>query len=221
MRLLFSQNCLFSLNTLKEFWSRGEFLNLKCFFKRSKGLPWGSHGKESASNVRDLGSIPGLVGTPGREHGNPLWSSCLENPHGQRSLAGYNPRGCKESDVTESLSTAQRGKSPLLPCDIWIASISKCNQQVLDYVLCCWWWFNHSAVPNTFRPHRPRSPPGSSVCGISWQEDWSGLPFPSAEDLPNSGMELGSLACRQILQRPSHQGSPWFSLLGINVQIKN
>ena len=28
--------------------------------------------------------------------------------HGQRSLAGYSPRGCKELDVTEKLSTAQQ-----------------------------------------------------------------------------------------------------------------
>ena len=42
-------------------------------------------------------------------HGNPLQYSDLENPHGQRSLAGYSPWGCKESDVTERLSTtAQR-----------------------------------------------------------------------------------------------------------------
>ena len=27
--------------------------------------------------------------------------SCQENPHGQRSLAGYSPWGCKESDMTE------------------------------------------------------------------------------------------------------------------------
>ena len=27
--------------------------------------------------------------------------SCQENPHGQRSLAGYSPRGRKESDTTE------------------------------------------------------------------------------------------------------------------------
>ena len=27
--------------------------------------------------------------------------------HGQRSLAGYSPWGCKESDMTERLSTAQ------------------------------------------------------------------------------------------------------------------
>ena len=28
---------------------------------------------------------------PGGGHGNPLKYSCLENPHGQRSLMGYNP----------------------------------------------------------------------------------------------------------------------------------
>ena len=31
---------------------------------------------------------------------------CLENPHGQRSLAGYSPWGHEESDTTEQLSTA-------------------------------------------------------------------------------------------------------------------
>ena len=33
------------------------------------------------------------------------------------------------------------------------------------------------------------SPPGSSVQGISQQEYWSRLPFPSPEDLPNSRTE--------------------------------
>ena len=33
--------------------------------------------------------------------------SCLDNPHGQRSLVGYSPRGLKESDTVEQLSTAQ------------------------------------------------------------------------------------------------------------------
>ena len=33
--------------------------------------------------------------------GIPLQYSCLENPHGQMSLGGYSPWGCKESDVTE------------------------------------------------------------------------------------------------------------------------
>ena len=38
------------------------------------------YGKESACNARDLGSIPGLGRSPGGAHGNPLQSSCLENP---------------------------------------------------------------------------------------------------------------------------------------------
>ena len=62
--------------------------------------------KESACNVGDLGSIPGSGISPGGEHGNPLHYSCLENPHGQRSLVGYSPWGRKESGTTEPLSTA-------------------------------------------------------------------------------------------------------------------
>ena len=42
---------------------------------------------------------------PGEGNGNPLHYSCLENPHGQRSLAGYSPWGHKESGTTEHLST--------------------------------------------------------------------------------------------------------------------
>ena len=43
----------------------------------------------NAEDVRDLGSIPGLERFPGGGHGNPLQYSCLENPHGERTLAGY------------------------------------------------------------------------------------------------------------------------------------
>ena len=58
--------------------------------------------KESACNVGDLGSIPGLEISLGGGHGNPLQYSCLENPHGQRSLAGYNPWGLQELGMTEA-----------------------------------------------------------------------------------------------------------------------
>ena len=44
------------------------------------GLPAGSDGKESASNSRDLGWVPGLGRTPGGENGYPLHYSFLENP---------------------------------------------------------------------------------------------------------------------------------------------
>ena len=39
--------------------------------------------------------------SPRRGHDYPFQYSCLENPHGKRSLAGYSPQGHKESDRTE------------------------------------------------------------------------------------------------------------------------
>ena len=65
------------------------------------GFPGSSAGKESACNAGDPGLIPGLGRSPRGGHGNPPKYSCLENPCGQRSLAGYSPEGCKESDTTE------------------------------------------------------------------------------------------------------------------------
>ena len=59
------------------------------------GFPGDSDGKKSACNAGDLGSVPGLGRSPGGGHGNPLQYSCLENPHGQRSLVGYSPWGCR------------------------------------------------------------------------------------------------------------------------------
>ena len=59
-------------------------------------------GKESACNAGDLGLIPGLGRFPRRRAWQPTQYSCLENPHGQRSLAGYSSWGIKEWDVTEA-----------------------------------------------------------------------------------------------------------------------
>ena len=47
--------------------------------------------KKSASNSGDQGSMPGLGRSTEEGNGNPLQYSCLENPHGQRSLVGYSP----------------------------------------------------------------------------------------------------------------------------------
>ena len=49
----------------------------------------------------DTGSIPGSGRCPGGGNGNQLQYSCLENPHGQRSLAGFSPRGRKALDTTD------------------------------------------------------------------------------------------------------------------------
>ena len=65
------------------------------------------------------------------------------------------------------------------------------------------------------------SPPGSSICGIPRQENWSGLPFPSPEHLPESGIESESPILaggfftaeppgkRQRTEAPGGLYSPW------------
>ena len=55
------------------------------------GFPGSSVGKESTCSPGDPGSIPGSGRSPGEGNGKPLQCSC----HGQRSLAGYSPWGCK------------------------------------------------------------------------------------------------------------------------------
>jgi len=50
----------------------------------------------------EAGSASGLGRCPGGRRGNPLQYSRLENPHGQRSLAGSGPQGLKESDTTKA-----------------------------------------------------------------------------------------------------------------------
>ena len=80
---------------------------MQCYqgFSDFKGFSGSSDGKESACSVGDLGSIPVLGRSPGRGHDNLLQYSCLENPHGQMSLAGYiQSMGHKELDTTERLS---------------------------------------------------------------------------------------------------------------------
>ena len=62
-----------------------------------------SAGKESACNTGDLDPRVPSWGWK-RSPGNPLQYSCLENPHGQRSLAGYSSWGLKELDMTDRLS---------------------------------------------------------------------------------------------------------------------
>ena len=56
----------------------------------------------NAGGISNTGSIPESGRSPGGGHGNTLQCSCLENPHGQRSLVSYSPRGRKESDTNEA-----------------------------------------------------------------------------------------------------------------------
>ena len=64
---------------------------------RELGFPCGSAGKESACNVRDLGSIPGLGGSPGEATHSSILTWKIP-------WTIYSPWGWKESDMTEQLS---------------------------------------------------------------------------------------------------------------------
>ena len=81
------------------------------FFEEEKALDTGR-----ASLVAQMVKIPpamretwiqslGWEKSPEGGHGNPLQCSCLEHPHGQRSLVGYSPWGRTEWDTTEQRST--------------------------------------------------------------------------------------------------------------------
>ena len=59
--------------------------------------------KNLPANAGDQAAIPGLGRSPRDGNGNPLQYSCPENPM-DRSLAGYSPWGCKESDTIEGLN---------------------------------------------------------------------------------------------------------------------
>ena len=112
------------------------------------GFPCGSDGKESACNVRDLGSIPGLGRSPGGSHGNSLQYSCLENPHGQRSWRAPVHAGWQGVWHTERLSTAQHSTGLCLFCLTGIPSLQRQNAscRILNCESKCesdlWWDMN-------------------------------------------------------------------------------
>ena len=72
---------------------------------QTKGFPGGSDGKESACNAGDLGSNSGWGRPPLRKEWQPTPVFLPGEFDGHRSLAGYSPWGCKESDTTELLRT--------------------------------------------------------------------------------------------------------------------
>ena len=80
---------------------------------RRLGIQSGSVVKNPPANAGDMGSFPGSGRCPGVEETATHSSLLAGITHGQRSLAGYSPRGHKESNMTERLSTAQHGEITL------------------------------------------------------------------------------------------------------------
>ena len=66
--------------------------------------------------MRDTGSIPEWVRSPGGGHGNPFQSSCLETPTGRGSLEAYSPQDRKESGTTEPTWHTRTGGQSLRWC---------------------------------------------------------------------------------------------------------
>ena len=67
------------------------------------GFPGGASGKEPTCQCRRQTQVLflGSGRFSGGGHGNPTPVFLPGVSHGQRSLAGYNPWGCKESAMTE------------------------------------------------------------------------------------------------------------------------
>ena len=95
----------------------------------SLDLGWGllvtqtvEHPPNNAGDVKRCGCDPWLRKIPWRREWLRIPVFVPGESHGQWSLAGYSPWGCKESDTTELLSTAQHKFTPVyLPCpnDVW------------------------------------------------------------------------------------------------------
>ena len=93
-------------NPIVNVWHFKKLLNL--FLKRwsySPGLPWWLSGKESDCQCRRHELDPWLRKIPKRRKWQPIPEFLPRKPHGQRSLVGYSPWGCKR--VGHNLATKQ------------------------------------------------------------------------------------------------------------------
>ena len=88
------------------------FTELSCTLMASQVVVVAKNLPANGVDIRDVGPT-GLGRSPGGRNGNLLQypSLCIlitstlflpGESHGQRSLAGYSPWGCKESDMTEA-----------------------------------------------------------------------------------------------------------------------
>ena len=74
----------------------------------------------SVEDTRDTGSIPGSGRSPEGGHGIPL-RILAWRIHTQRSLEGYSPWSCKESDTTEHLPLLTLSKQIIFQ-SVWASS---------------------------------------------------------------------------------------------------
>ena len=100
-------------------------------------IPGDSHGKESACNAGDPGSIPESGRLPWRKDWLPTPVFLPGEFHTERSLAGYSPWGHQELDTTERLTL------------FYLHVIMEANKSQ-DFPSANWWY-------NSVRVLRPES----------------------------------------------------------------
>ena len=126
-----------------------------------------SDSKEFACNEGDLGSLAGKIRW--RRSWQPTQYSCLENSHGQRSLAGYSLWGHKESDKAEWLTqhyTTLNIWSPSVcdcilhppddrwsPCPSLSVPVKSVKPEFPLYLSCCSQWCPSLRPPPQSTPH--------------------------------------------------------------------
>ena len=145
----------------------------------SVGVSVGTRGEEPSSQCRGHErprSDRWVQKTPWRRKWQRTAVCLPGKSHGQRSLAGSSPRGHKELDMAERLSTARVTDSLAVhlkltqPCESAMCSVA---QPCL--ALC---------------GPRDCSPPGSSVRGVVQAGTLEWLPLPPPGELPDPGTDL-------------------------------
>ena len=142
-------------------------------------LPWWLRWERRCLQCRRLGCDPGVGKIPWRREWQPTLVFLPGESHGQRSLAGYRPWGCKESDETERLTFSLSAllQASLVCCAILFPTCLglrlstrhtigqlklHTGQRQRMQILC------KRTRGHPFKRIRPRS----NLCWRTWQEPW-------------------------------------------------
>ena len=90
----------------------GEVLCLQSKGRSSRGFPGGSDGKSVCLPCGRLRFDPWVGKIPWRRKWQPTPVLLPGKFHGRRSMVGYSPWGCKESDTTEQVHVMATEKKP-------------------------------------------------------------------------------------------------------------
>ena len=121
-----------------------EYLVFYLSLSHKYSLPWWLCGKEPTCQCRRCRFNSWVRKIPWRRKWQPTPVFLPGESHGQRSLVGYSPWGCKESDTTEQLNN----RSIHGHLTVWL---SKRFKEHIMYQKCAWYYPNTSeSTTSTF-----------------------------------------------------------------------